>query len=49
MFTLEFYETNRGYSDVREFIDELERKAEANKDAITKAIQEFEDWKGRRS
>ena len=33
MFELEFYEDERGYSDVHEFIDELEAKAATNKDA----------------
>lgn len=33
MFELEFYEDERGHSDVREFIEELEAKALTSKDA----------------
>ena len=33
MFELEFYEDERGHSDVREFIEELEAKASTSKDA----------------
>ncbi len=33
MFTIEFYEDERGYSDVKEFIMDLNDKAATNKDA----------------
>lgn len=33
MYEIEFYEDERGFSDVREFINELDMKAETNKDA----------------
>ena len=33
MFTIEFYETANGQSDVRDFMEELRQKRESNKDA----------------
>ena len=33
MFTIDFYETANGQSDVRDFMEELRQKRESNKDA----------------
>ena len=33
MFTIDFYETTNGQSDVRDFMEELRQKRESNKDA----------------
>ena len=33
MFTIDFYETANGHSDVRDFMEELRQKRESNKDA----------------
>ena len=33
MFDIEFYDDERGYSDVEEFIKELREKSETSKDA----------------